>query len=97
MYHKATKSEAFEEIHKVALDGTSENIASLFQSGNYDAINTTDTSEMVYYVIKFVSEEHNLKDDTTCHGKITSAGELVFKEKYPSYMQEKTKWYWEHK
>ena len=58
--HKSTKSEAFEEIHQVVLDGISENMASFFQSGKYGAMNTIDTSKMGYYVIKFVSEAYNL-------------------------------------
>ena len=36
--HKATTSEAFEEIHQVVLDGTSDNIDSLVQSGKYGAM-----------------------------------------------------------
>ena len=53
---KATTSEAFEEVHQVVLDGISDNIASLVQSGKYGAMNTTYKYTMVYYVIKFVSE-----------------------------------------
>ena len=41
--HKATKSKAFEDIHQVFLDGISGNMASLFQSGKYGVINTTET------------------------------------------------------
>ena len=40
-------------------------MASLIQSGNYRSINATETSTMVYYVVKFVSEAYNLQDDTT--------------------------------
>ena len=52
---KATTSEAFEEVNQVVLDGISDNIASLVQSGKYGAINKTYTPIMGYYVIKFVS------------------------------------------
>ena len=38
--------EAFDDMHKVVLDGISENTASLFQSGMYGAINTDDTTKM---------------------------------------------------
>ena len=54
--HKATTSEAFEEIHQVLLDGISYNMTSLVQSGKYVPINITYTPNMGYYVIKFVSE-----------------------------------------
>ena len=57
LLHKETTSEAFEEIYYVVLDVISDNMASLVESGNYVAMNKTDTSTMRYYVIKFVSEE----------------------------------------
>ena len=56
MYHKATKSEAFEDIYQVVLDGISGNMSSLVQPNNFGAMNKIDTSKMGYYVIKFVSE-----------------------------------------
>ena len=48
---------------------------------------------MVYYVIKFVSEAHNLQDDTTCDGQIISDGKLFGESQYLSSMKEKTNWY----
>ena len=92
--HKATTSEAFEGIHQVVLDFISENISSLVQSGNYGAINTTYTSIMGCYLIKFVSEEHILQYDTTCDGQISSAGEIVIDSQYLICMKENTNWYW---
>ena len=50
---KATTSEAFEEIHKVLLDGISDNMASLVQCGNHGAMNPTYPTTMVYYIINF--------------------------------------------
>ena len=41
-------------------------MASLVQSGKYDAMNTTDQTKMGYYVIKFVSEAYTLQKDTIC-------------------------------
>ena len=58
--HKATIIEAFGEIYKFILDGISYHMASLVQPCRYGAMNTTDTSTVGYYVIKFVSEEYNL-------------------------------------
>ena len=72
-------------------------MASFVQSSKYGAINTTDTSTMRYYVIKFVSKVYTLQDDTIFDRKMSSAGELVVKTKYLSCMQEKTNWNWEQK
>ena len=41
---KSTSSDTFDEIHQVVLDGISDNMASLVESGKYGAVNTTDTS-----------------------------------------------------
>ena len=41
---KSIPSEAFYEIHQVVLDGISENMASLVQSGMYGSINTSDNT-----------------------------------------------------
>ena len=45
-------------VHKVVLDGISENVASLVQLGKYGAINAADPTTMGYYVIKFLSEPY---------------------------------------
>ena len=45
---KSIPFEAFDEIHQVVLEGISENMASLVQSGMYGAINTDDTQQMDY-------------------------------------------------
>ena len=39
--HKVTESEAFDDIHRVVLDGISENMASLVKYGKYGDMNTT--------------------------------------------------------
>ena len=54
--HKSTKSEAFEVIHQVIIDGISDNMDRLVQSGKYGTMNKTNYKKMRYYVIKFVSE-----------------------------------------
>ena len=95
--HKATTSESFEEIHQAVLDGIGDNMTSLVQSGKYEAINTTDTSTIIYYAISFVSETYTLQEDTTCDKKIFSSQELILKAQYLIFIQENTNWYWEHK
>ena len=88
--HKSTTSDAFEEIHKVVLDGISDIMALLLQPGKYDSMNTTYTPTIGYYVIKFVSEAYNLQEETACNGQIISAGGLVSKAQYLRFMQEKS-------
>ena len=50
---KSTPYNAFDEIHQVVLDGISDNMASLVESGKYGAINKTDTTTNGFYVIMF--------------------------------------------
>ena len=52
---KSIPSDAFDEIHQVVIDGISDNIASLVESVKYGAINTTETTTNVFYVIMFTS------------------------------------------
>ena len=91
---KITPSEAFEEIHKVVLDGISYNMASLDQPGKYDAINIADTTTNGSYVINLISEAYTLQNNTTIDGDIISAGELVVKAQYLCSMQDDTNRYW---
>ena len=51
---KSLSSEDFDEIHQVVLDGISENVASLVQSGMYGAINTAENTSNGLYVIQFI-------------------------------------------
>ena len=88
MSHKATTSEVFEDIHQVFLGVIGDNMASLVRYVKYGDSNTTDTSTMGYYVIKFVSEAYTLQEDTICDRQIISSGELVFKAQYLICMQE---------
>ena len=53
---KLTPFEAFDEINKVVLDGISDNMASLVQSGMHGAINRDDTTQNEFYVIQLISE-----------------------------------------
>ena len=52
------------------LDGISENMASLVQSGMYGDINTDDTTKNGFYVIKFIPEAYKLQNNTTIDGKL---------------------------
>ena len=52
---------------------------------------------MGYYVIEFVSEAYTLQEDTTCEGKISTAGEMVVKVEYLRCIKEKKKCHWDKK
>ena len=91
---KSTPSEAFYEIHQVVIDGISDNMALLVESGDYGAINTTDTENNGFYVIMFTSEAYTLTYNTTIDGQIITAQKLVVKAQYICYMQVYTNWYW---
>ena len=79
--------EAFDEIHKVVLDGISEDVASLFQSGMYGTIKTYGTTTNGLYVIQFISEAYTLQNNTKIYGQVISAGGLVVKAQYLCSMQ----------
>ena len=57
---KSNSSGTFDEIHQVVIDGISDNMASLVESENYGAINTTDTTTNGFYVIIFTSGAYTL-------------------------------------
>ena len=69
-------------------------MASLFESGKYIAINTTDTSTNGFYVIMFTSGAYTLQENTKIDGQIITVGELVVNAKYLCSMQVDTNWYW---
>ena len=76
---KSTPSDAFDEMHQVVLDGISGNMASLVESGKYGAINTTDTTTNLFYVIMFASEAYTLQYNKTTDRQIITSGVLVVK------------------
>ena len=65
---KSTPYHPFDKIYQVVLDGISDNMASLVESGKYGVINTTETTTDVFYVIMFKSEAYTLQDNTTIYG-----------------------------
>ena len=50
-------------------------------------MNITDYTEIGYYVIKYVSVECTLQEDTICDGKISTAGEIAVKDQYMNCMK----------
>ena len=74
---KSTSSDTFDEIHQVVLDGISDNMTSLVESGKYGAINTTYTSTNGFYVIMFTSGEYTLQENTKIDGHIITSGDWL--------------------
>ena len=79
---KSTSSDTFDEIHQVVLNGISDNMTLLVESGTYGATNTTDTSTNGFYVIMFTSGAYKLQENRTIYGQIITDGELVVKAQY---------------
>ena len=69
MSPKPTTFKAFEEIHQVVIDRTSDNMASLVQPGKYGTIDTSETATNVFYVIMFISEAYTLQKIQQLMGK----------------------------
>ena len=66
--NKYTSSEDFDAMHKVVIDGISENMVSLVQLGKYGATNAADPTKMGYYAIKHLSEPYTLQYNQTTYG-----------------------------
>ena len=66
--NKTTTSEDFNAVHKVFIDGISDNMASILQLGKYGAMNASDPTTMGYYVIKYLSKPHTLQEYQTTDG-----------------------------
>ena len=52
--NKSIAYEDFDEVHKLVLDGISENMSSLAQNEKYGAVNTADPTTPGYYVFKLI-------------------------------------------
>ena len=66
-------------------------MASLVYSGNHCNINTTYKTTLGFYVLKYVSEDYTLKDDTIRDGKISTSDEFVVKAQYLIYIEGRDK------
>ena len=60
----------------MVLDGISDNMAELAKTEKYGAINTTDNSNIGYYVVNFMSEAYTLQDKRKHNFQISEDGEL---------------------
>ena len=66
-------------MHKLVLDSISKNMPPLVQLGKYGATNAANPTAMGYYVIKYLYEPYKLQEYQTKYGKVSKAGERVFK------------------
>ena len=62
---KPTPFEEFDEINQFILDGISDNMASLVQSGIYGTSHTDDNTTNGFFVIQFISEAYTLQNNKT--------------------------------
>ena len=74
-------------MHKVVIDGISENGASLVHLGNYGAINAEYPTTMGYCLINYLSETRTLQEYQTTDEQVIDSGELLFKAEYLSIMK----------
>ena len=77
-----TSSEDFDEVRNVVIYGISYNMDSLAQLVKYGDMNAADSTEMTYYVIKFLSEPYTLQEDQTTYGQVSKSVEPLVKSKY---------------
>ena len=59
--HKETSNEEIDKIYQVLLDSISGKMAELVQTDKWGSIDATDTTTMVYYVIKLMSEPYTIQ------------------------------------
>ena len=58
-------------MQKEFIYGISDNIVSLSQLGKYCAVNSTYTTTMGYYVIKYIYEQYTLQEYQTTEVKVS--------------------------
>ena len=81
--NKNTYKEDFNEIHKVSLDGTSENIIFLVHIGKYGVTTTIYPITMGYYVVNFISDTVKLQGGNNTYGKLFISVRITVKTHTP--------------
>ena len=92
--NKIASIKDFYEVHKVVLERISDDMASLVQLVKRGAINSSETTTMGYYGIKYLSETYTLQEDQTTDGQVNNAGKILVKTEYLSIMKSRKHWYW---
>ena len=78
---------------KVVLDGVSDNMNSLLQTGKYFSTNTLDITTMRYLIIEFVSRTFTSQEEISTDWKLGKAKEIATRASYLSNIITKTNWY----
>ena len=76
----------------MVLDSISDNMTELVKTDKCGAINTTDKSNMGYYVVKFLSETFMLQEKCKHNFQIIEAGESVLNAQYMDCMKFNKNW-----
>ena len=82
-------------MHKVVLDGISDNMSATIHNGKYGVINTADTTTMGYYVTNYLSEPYTLQDNKIVDKQVIKSGEFIVKAEYLSISKASTNWHWQ--
>ena len=63
--NKTTTNKDFDTVHKVVLDGISDNMSATIHNGKYGVINTAYPTTMGYNDVNFLSEPYTSQEDKT--------------------------------
>ena len=91
--NKTTTNKDFDTVHKVVLDGISDNMSATIHNGKYGVINIADTTTMGYYVTNYLSEPYTLQDNKIVDKQVIKSGEFIVKAEYLSITKASTNWY----
>ena len=80
--NKSTTYEYFDGVHKVVLDGISENMSSLVHNRKYGAVNTVDPTTTGYYVVKLISEPYTLQEGETVNKQFINSDRIIVNALY---------------
>ena len=92
-FNKSTTYEDFDEVHKVVLDGISENMSSLDHNVKYIAVDTVDTTFPSYSVARLIPELYTLQVNKIVNKQVINADELIVDARYLIMMKANTNWY----
>ena len=70
-------------------------MTSLVHTVIYEATSRIDTTTIVYYVVKFLSNTVTLQGYNTTDGKLFKAGKVSVKAVFLISIKSKKSWYWE--
>ena len=72
--NQITFNKYFDNVHKFVLDGISENMVFMVQTGEYGFMRTADPKKVLYYVVKFIFDTVELQHYNTTDLYVLKAG-----------------------